>query len=78
MSAYRCRVCGGEAARNEFVDEVLEVDGRRVLVEHIPALVCARCGEATFMRETTERIRLLVHGRGQPTRTVPLEVFELA
>jgi YgiT-type zinc finger domain-containing protein len=78
MSTFKCHVCGGEAARNEFVNEVLEVDGRRVLVEHIPAQVCSRCGEATFAGATTERIRLLVHGEGRPARTVPLEVFELA
>lgn len=75
---FKCHVCGGEAARNEFVSEVLDVGGRRVLVEHIPAEVCVRCGEATFSRETTERIRLLVHGEGRPDRTVPLEVFDLA
>jgi len=40
--------------------------------------VCDRCGEATFSRETTEKIRRLVHGAGQPVRTVPLEVFAFA
>lgn len=78
MSTFKCHVCGSEAARNEFVSEVLEVDGQRVLVNHIPAQVCTRCGEAAFSRETTERIRLLVHGAGRPVRTVPLDVFELA
>jgi YgiT-type zinc finger domain-containing protein len=78
MSTFKCHVCGGEGARNEFVNEVLEMDARRVLVEHIPAEVCTRCGEAAFSRETTERIRLLVHGTARPARTVPLEVFELA
>ncbi|OGA40652.1 MAG: YgiT-type zinc finger domain-containing protein [Betaproteobacteria bacterium RIFCSPLOWO2_12_FULL_62_13] len=78
MSTFKCHVCGGETAREEFVSEVLEVDGRRVLVEHIPAQVCARCNEAAFSRETTERIRLLVHGAGRPDKTVPLEVFALA
>ena len=78
MSTFKCHVCGGETAREEFVSEVLEVGNRRVLVEHIPALVCTRCGEATFSRETTERIRLLVHGASRPDKTVPLEVFELA
>jgi hypothetical protein len=33
-----------------------------VLVENIPASVCARCGEATFSRETTERIRRMLYG----------------
>ncbi len=78
MPAFKCHVCGGESASDEFVNEVLEVDGRRVLVEHIPAQVCARCAEPAFSRETTERIRLLVHGAGRPARTVPMDVFELA
>ncbi len=77
MSKFKCLVCGGETARDEFVSEVLDVDGRRVLVEHIPAQVCTRCAEATFSRETTERIRLLVHGADRPVKTVPLDVFEL-
>ncbi len=78
MSTFKCHVCGGETARDEFVSEVLEMDDRRLLVEHIPARVCTRCGEPAFSGETTERIRLLVHGTGRPARTVPLDVFELA
>ncbi len=77
MSSFKCHVCGGEAAKEELVSEVFTLEGRRVLVERIPAQVCRRCGEPTFSRETTERIRLLVHGAGQPVRTVPLEVFAL-
>ena len=78
MSTFKCNVCDGESARDQIVSEVLEVEGRRVLVENIPAQVCSRCAEAVFSRETTERIRLLVHGEGRPSRTVPLEVFDLA
>ncbi len=78
MSKFKCHVCGGETARDEFVSEVLDVGGRRVLVEHIPAQVCTRCAETAFSRETTERIRLLVHGAGRPVKTVALDVFELA
>ena len=72
-----CHVCGHTAAKSEFVSEVFTIEDRRVLVEHIPAQVCARCGEATFSRETTESIRRLVHG-ARPARTVPLDVFALA
>ena len=75
---FTCHVCGGTKARNEAVSEVLTIDARRVLVEQIPAQVCERCGEATFSRDTTERIRRLVHGEGTPIRTDPLEVFALA
>jgi YgiT-type zinc finger domain-containing protein len=75
---FKCHVCGGESAKTGYVSEVFTMDDRRALVEHIPAMVCGRCGEATFSRETTERIRLLVHGAGHPVKTVPLEVFALA
>lgn len=74
---FTCHVCGHTVAKSEFVSEVFTIDGRRVLVEHIPAQVCQRCGEATFSRETTEKIRQLVRGAGRPTKTVPLEVFAL-
>jgi YgiT-type zinc finger domain-containing protein len=37
-------------ARQASVDEVLVIDGKRVLVEGMPANVCARCGEVTFSR----------------------------
>jgi hypothetical protein len=53
----------------------LLIDGKRVLVEHIPVTRCARCGEPTFSRTTTERVRQLVRGQAQPIKTVPLEVF---
>ena len=75
---FKCHVCGSEAAKSEFVSEVFTVEGRRVLVEHIPAEVCRRCGEATFSRVTTEKIRQLIHGAGKPIKTVPLDVFALA
>jgi len=75
---FRCHVCGNTSAKPGLVSEVFTIDGRRVLVERIPAQICERCGEATFSRETTERIRRLVHGEDQPSKTVPLDVFALA
>jgi YgiT-type zinc finger domain-containing protein len=75
---FRCHVCGSKEARQEGVSEVFEMEGRRVLVEEIPAWVCSRCGEATFSRETTERIRRLVHGEAKPVRAEVVEVFEYA
>lgn len=74
---FKCHVCGGTAAKNDFVSKVFTIDDRRVLVEHIPAQVCVRCGEATFSRETTEKIRRLVY-EARPSRTVSLDVFALA
>jgi YgiT-type zinc finger domain-containing protein len=78
ITMFRCHVCGNPTAKSDFVSEVFTIDGRRVLVEHIPAQVCERCGEAIFSRETTERVRRLVRQEGQPSKTVSLDVFALA
>ncbi|MEK7683878.1 MAG: type II toxin-antitoxin system MqsA family antitoxin [Verrucomicrobiota bacterium] len=75
---FNCHVCGHNAAKLESVSEVFNLEGRRVLVEKIPALVCEHCGEAAFSRETTERIRRMVHGAGRPVKTVPMDVFAMA
>ncbi len=75
---FKCHVCGHNAAKLEMVSEVFNLDGRRALVENIPAQVCEHCGEPTFSRETTEQIRLLVHGQGRPFKTVEMDVFAMS
>lgn len=75
---FHCHVCGGNAAKGELVSEVFTVDNRLVQVTDIPAQVCGRCGEATFGRETADKIRQLVHGAKQPVKTVPMDVFAFA
>lgn len=77
MTGFICHVCGNSSAKSEYVSEVFTIEGRRVLVEHVPAEACTRCGERIFSRETTEKIRKLVHGSHTPARTETLEVFEL-
>ena len=77
VAMFVCHVCGHNAAKSELVSEVFNLEGRRVLVERIPALVCEHCGEAVFSRETTERIRRMVHGEGRPVKTVPMDVFAM-
>ena len=74
---FKCDVCGNTSARSERVNEVFTIDARRVLVENVPAQVCDRCGEPTFSRQTTEQVRQLLHGKGRPSKTVPLDVFAL-
>ncbi len=74
----QCEVCGSPVGHTELVNEVFNIDGKLVLVEQIPARVCSRCGETTFSRETTERIRRMVHGESQPVKSVQVDVFEYA
>ena len=72
---FKCHVCGSEDYRTEYTNEVFNIGGKFYLVEDIPTKVCSRCGEEVFSRETTERIRLMLHGENKPVRSIPLDVF---
>ena len=74
-SGCRCHHCGVEQLRAELASEVFLIDGRVVLVEDIPAQICRQCGQATFSRETTEKIRRMVHGEAEPVRSIQVDVF---
>ncbi len=75
---FTCSVCQLHESREQLTDEIFQIEGRYVLVDRIPATVCVRCGEETFSRETTERVRLLVHGQARPVKSIALDVFEFA
>ena len=72
---FRCHVCGSTEAKEIFVDEVFQIEHKHFLFERIPATVCERCGEKIFSRETTERIRRMVHGEAKPVKSVSMDVF---
>ncbi len=75
---FHCHVCRSTEAKKRFVNEIFQIDGKPVLVEHIPTIVCAHCGEETFSRETTERIRRMVHGEAKPIKSISMDVFAYA
>jgi len=73
---FRCHVCGSTQSHTETIDEVFQLNGNPALIERIPALICDRCGETTFSRETTERIRRMVQNEIEPVRTVEMSVYQ--
>jgi YgiT-type zinc finger domain-containing protein len=73
---FQCHVCGSTELQKKFVREIFWIDGKPVLVEKIPAKVCRRCGEAVFSRQTTEKIRKMVHGESKTFKSIPMDVFE--
>ena len=54
----------------------LEVEGRFVIVEHVPARVSVRTGERFFSPETVERLQKIVWEGKTPSRVVETPVFE--
>jgi YgiT-type zinc finger domain-containing protein len=72
---FKCHVCNSDKSHPETVSEIFQIDGKFLLVENIPATVCSHCGEATFSRETTERIRKNLHGESQPIKAISVDVY---
>lgn len=70
-----CHVCGSNQSHPELVNEVFQIKGKIYLVEKIPAQVCSRCGEFTFSRETTEKVRKMLHGDSQPVDSIKIDVL---
>ena len=78
VKVYMCVVCHGKESRGKLVEEVFREDGRYELVCNVPSTVCQRCGERSFSRETTEKVRKLVHGEAKAAKSVPMQVYEFA
>jgi len=60
------------------VNYMLEVDGKFVIVENVPARVCLETGERFFSPETVERIQGIIWEQRKPNRVVEAPVFEFA
>lgn len=75
---FTCDVCHGKESHRELVEEVFRVGGRYVLVGGVPSTVCQRCGERSFSRETTEKVRQLVHGETKAAKSVSMQMFGFA
>jgi HTH-type transcriptional regulator/antitoxin MqsA len=71
----QCHVCSGDRFHEEVTSEVFRIGDRLLLVENIPVMVCDRCGEEVFERDTMERVRILLHGDARPIRTVEVGIF---
>lgn len=60
------------------VTYTVELDGRIVVIEHVPARVCVETGEQFFAPDTVERIQAIVRGAAKPVRTIQTPVFDFA
>ncbi len=67
-----------ETMENRRVTYTTEVDGRIIVIEHVPARVCVETGEQFFSPETVERIHAIVRGERKPARTVQTPIYDFA
>ena len=58
------------------VTYTLELDGRFLLVENVPARVNVETGERFFAPRTVERLQRMIRGKEAPVRTVETPVYQ--
>ena len=56
----------------------IEIDGRLLLIENVPARVNVETGERYFAPETVERLQQAVWEQCRPVRTIQTPVYEYA
>ncbi|HBI43070.1 MAG TPA: hypothetical protein DDY78_09475 [Planctomycetales bacterium] len=65
-----------EAFVEQKVTYSLEVEGRFIVIEQVPARVSLRTGERFFAPETVERLQEIVWGQRVPDRVIQTPVYE--
>lgn len=67
-----------ETMVEQRVTYTIEMAGRVVVIENVPARVCVETGERFFSPQTVERIHTILRGEQKPVRTVQTPVYEFA
>jgi hypothetical protein len=64
--------------QNQKVTYILEVDGKFIIIENVPARVNVETGERYFAPEVVEKLQQTVWDQRQPDRVIETPVFEFA
>jgi len=75
-TAMKCDVCGVGERREELIRYHIELDGKLVVVEHVPALVCHRCGEISIAPNVASSVQRTVWEGKPPLRAIEGPVYE--
>ena len=67
-----------ETLVEQKVSYTIELDGKFIIVENVPARVCLETGERFFAPETVERLQQTVWEGRRPQRVIETPVFEFA
>ena len=60
------------------VTYTVEVSGKFIVIENVPARVCLETGEQFFSPETVERLQQMIWEQRKPTRVIEVPVYEFA
>ncbi|MEG5171068.1 YgiT-type zinc finger protein [Microcoleus sp. B3-D7] len=67
-----------ETMVEEKVSYTLEINGKFIIIENLPARACVETGERFFSPETVERLPKMIWEDRKPIRVMETPVFEFA
>ena len=72
----KCEVCGIGERHEKQIGYSLLLDDKFVVVEHVPASVCDRCGEPSFTPDVVDRLQQTLWRAHAPVKTLETPVYE--
>ena len=67
-----------ETMVEQKVTYTLEINGKFIIIENVPAKVCLETGERFFSPEIVEQLQKMIWEDRKPTRVIETPVFEFA
>jgi YgiT-type zinc finger domain-containing protein len=77
MNEQRCMYCHGHLELRR-VNRLQQYQGRWVIIENLPTLVCTQCGEHYYTPQTHDLVVSLIRGFTQPERTELINIYNAA
>ena len=60
------------------VTYILEINGKFIIIENVPARVCLETGERFFSPEIVEQLQKMIWEDRKPIRVIETPIFEFA
>ncbi|HXJ39471.1 MAG TPA: YgiT-type zinc finger protein [Bryobacteraceae bacterium] len=71
-----CDVCAIGERRRQLIRYHVEVDGKLIVVDNVPAIVCDHCGEVSIEPRVATNVQHTVWGGKPPARSLETPVYE--
>ena len=72
----KCEVCKTGEREERLIRYSVSIGDRLVVVEHVPASVCNKCGETTLTPDVFERLQKTISASRAPDRIMETPVYE--
>jgi len=72
----KCEVCGIGERREQRIRYHVEINGKLIVIEHVPAIVCDHCGETSIAPSVASTVQTIVREGKPPARAIETPVYE--